>query len=103
MGRDALEIRLGNGVEFLGEPRCHFDSAAIGDSGTYCISHAHRTTFRGAFREGRSCALIPALRCASSRLRRGLAIDESSRIEMKNAGHVAGSTMFLVDGRRKVL
>lgn len=103
MGRDALEIGLGNGVEFSGEPRCYFDPAAVGNAGIYCVSHAHEDHLPKSVQGKKVVCSDATLRCAISRLGCDLEIDEPSGIEMKNAGHVAGSTMFLVNGDRKVL
>lgn len=103
MGRDALEIKLRNGVEFLGVPHCHFDPAIVGDSGIYCISHAHEDHLPRSVQGRKVVCSETTLRCASHRLGHNLESDRSSIVEMKNAGHVAGSTMFLVNGGRRVL
>lgn len=98
-----LGIRAGNGVELLGEPNCFFDPVTVGVSGAYCISHAHEDHLPRSL-EGRKVLCSEAtLRYASSKLGSELEIGGSDGIEMRGAGHVTGSTMFLSTGERRVL
>jgi putative mRNA 3-end processing factor len=114
MAGDAPEVKLcrgGQGVELqMGGLRFFFDPRSIPDEGVHCISHAHSDHLPSATKklEGRSivCSPITAT-LASNRLKRPLArpILPSTHpdVEMLNAGHIAGSNMFLVNGEKTVL
>jgi putative mRNA 3-end processing factor len=114
MAGDALEVRLcpgGQGVELqMGETKFFFDPRSTPDGGVHCISHAHSDHLPSATKklEGRSivCSPITAT-LASTRLKRPLTkpIIPSTHpdVEMLNAGHIAGSNMFLVKGDKTVL
>ena len=103
MDANTLEVRLGNGVEYLGKPRCYFDPAVVRNSDIYCISHAHEDHLPRDIEGKKVLCSDTTLRCASSRLGRTLESSEWGGIEMKDAGHVAGSVMFLVDSGRRAL
>jgi putative mRNA 3-end processing factor len=114
MAGDAPEIRLcpgGQGVELrMGGTRFYFDPRSTPDDGVHCISHAHSDHLPSATKklEGRSIVCSPITATLTSRrLKRPLAkaIVPSSRpdVEMLNAGHIAGSNMFLVRGDQSVL
>ncbi|MGD0816827.1 MAG: MBL fold metallo-hydrolase [Methanomassiliicoccales archaeon] len=114
MEGDALEVRLcpgGQGVELqMGETKFFFDPRSTPDGGVHCISHAHSDHLPSATKklEGRSivCSPITAT-LASKRLKRPLikpiVASTHPDVEMLNAGHIAGSNMFLVKGGRTVL
>lgn len=101
--REPPLVRLGNGVEVHSDVRCFFDPTEVGYTGIHCLSHAHYDHLPYRMK-GRSivCSEI-TMRCASFRLRREIKLDENDRIKMLNAGHIFGSTMFLLEGEQNVL
>ena len=94
----------------MGDTKFYFDPRSTPDVGVHCISHAHSDHLPSATKklEGRSivCSPITAT-LASNRLKRPLTrpILPSTHpdVEMLNAGHIAGSNMFLVKGEKTVL
>jgi len=100
---DAPEIRLGNGVEVLGEVECFFDPVEVGHSGIYCLSHAHFDHLPRKMRGNSMLCSGITLRCARERLKRDIRQAVSDKVEMLGSGHILGSTMFLLKGERRVL
>ncbi|WP_162137716.1 MBL fold metallo-hydrolase RNA specificity domain-containing protein [Methanomassiliicoccus luminyensis] len=94
MSERALEIRLGNGVEVLGEEEFYFDAETIGTSGTFCISHAHSDHLPKRV-EGREvvCSDV-TLKCIEGRTKHPLNKIDHPGVAMFDAGHMAGSRMF---------
>ncbi len=94
----------------MGGIKFFFDPRSTPDGGVHCISHAHSDHLPSATKklEGRSivCSPITAT-LASNRLKRPLTkpIVPSTHpdVEMLNAGHIAGSNMFRVNGEKSVL
>ncbi|MBM4237354.1 MAG: hypothetical protein FJ151_02585 [Euryarchaeota archaeon] len=103
MAKGALDVRLVNGAEFLGRPRCFFDPEVIGPAGIHCISHAHQDHLPRTLQGDKAICSELTRRCASSRLGTELRADTHPQIEMRDSGHIPGSTMFLVKGSRRVL
>lgn len=98
-----MELQMG-GIRFFFDPR------STPDGGVHCISHAHSDHLPSATKklEERSivCSPITAT-LASKRLKRPLTKpivpSDHPDVEMLNAGHIAGSNMFLVKGEKTVL
>ena len=94
----------------MGEVKFYFDPRSTPDGGVHCISHAHSDHLPSATKklEGRSivCSPITAT-LASNRLKRPLnrpiVASTHPDVEMLNAGHIAGSNMFMVRGGKTVL
>jgi putative mRNA 3-end processing factor len=103
MEGDALEIRLHNGIELTGQTECRFDPTRIKATGLNCVSHAHSDHLPRSFESHRIVATTMTARCASARTRKPLEAETSEHVQILNAGHIPGSSMFLVDGGKKVL
>ncbi|MDD1770949.1 MAG: hypothetical protein LUO79_07680 [Methanomassiliicoccales archaeon] len=103
MAGDALQIRLGNGIELSGPMEVRLDPRRLEAGAVNCISHAHSDHLPRSFEDCRALASNITLRCASERVRRKIEGRECDSIKMLNSGHIPGSTMFLVEGERKVL
>jgi putative mRNA 3-end processing factor len=96
-GRE-LTIRLGNGVEVLGDKEYHFDAEVIEACGTFCISHAHSDHLPKRVAAGSQVvASETTLRCLNDRSKKQVAMAPADGIEMFDAGHMAGSRMFQVE------
>ncbi|MDW5563351.1 MAG: MBL fold metallo-hydrolase RNA specificity domain-containing protein [Methanomassiliicoccus sp.] len=98
----ALTIRLGNGVEVLGDEAYYFDADVIEACGTFCISHAHSDHLPKRVVGTQVVASEVTLRCLNSRSKKQLTMGQANGIEEFDAGHMAGSRMFQVevDGRQ---
>ncbi len=96
-------IRMGNGVELSGEVEYRFDAEVIDDSAVYCISHAHSDHLPKKMLKSEVVCSDITLKCASGRLHRPLVKTSHPSLRSLNAGHMAGSNMFLVEGEKKVL
>lgn len=96
-------IRLGNGIEVQGDVRYFFDPAEVGYTGVHCLSHAHYDHLPYRIKGNSLVCSGITMRCASSRLKREIKQAEDDRIKMLNAGHIFGSTMFLLEGEQDVL
>lgn len=96
-----LTIRLGNGVEVLGDEEYHFDAEVIDACGTFCISHAHSDHLPKRVVGTEVVASEVTLRCLNDRSKKQLTMAPADGIESFDAGHMAGSRMFQVevDGR----
>lgn len=100
----APTIRLGNGVEVLGDAEFHFDADVIEASGTFCISHAHSDHMPKRVVGSEVVCSDVTLRCLNGRSKRPVASAERPDIKVFDAGHMAGSRMFQVEvSGRKVL
>jgi putative mRNA 3-end processing factor len=100
----ALTIRLGNGVEVLGDEEFRFDAEVIEPNGTFCISHAHSDHLpKRIVGTGVVCSDV-TLRCLNGRSKKQVTLQDRPDIEMFDAGHMSGSRMFQVEaGGRRVL
>ena len=103
MEGDALQVRLGNGIEVNGRARVRLDPRKLEPEAVNCISHAHSDYLPRAVNGTGAMATEITLRCASSRLSREVRYEGAEGIEMLNAGHIAGSSMFFLEGERTVL
>ena len=104
MAGRALTIRLGNGVEVLGDKEYYFDADAIESCGTFCISHAHSDHLPKRIAGTEVVASDVTLRCLNGRSKKQLAMAPADGVTMLDAGHMAGSRMFQVEvNDRKVL
>jgi putative mRNA 3-end processing factor len=100
---DALQIRLGNGIEISGPMEVRLDPRRLEKGAVNCISHAHSDHLPRSFEDDKAMASRITLRCASERVRRRLEPCECDSIRMLNSGHIPGSTMFMFEGEKKVL
>jgi len=96
-------IRLGNGIELLDETKYYFDPTDIGYGGIHCLSHAHFDHLPGKVLGDEVVCSPITLRCASDRLKKGLRAIEHPSIQVLDSGHILGSSMFLVEGEKRVL
>ncbi len=103
MAGDALQIRLGNGIELSGPREVRLDPRRLEAGAVNCISHAHSDHLPRSFADVKAVASGITLRCASQRVKRKLEPCHCDGIEMLNSGHIPGSTMFMIEGERKVL
>jgi putative mRNA 3-end processing factor len=103
MERDALKVKLGNGIEVSGLVEVRLDPRRLEAGVLNCISHAHSDHLPSSMKTNKAIASAVTLRCASARVKKHIEPDRSEHIEMLNAGHMAGSTMFLVDGGERLL
>ena len=97
MSGRSLTIRLGNGVEVLGDEEYHFDAEVIEESGTFCISHAHSDHLPKRIKGTEVIASDITLRCLNDRSKKQLSMAEPDGVTMLDAGHMAGSRMFQVE------
>lgn len=103
MEGDALQVRLGNGIELSGPREVRFDPRRIEAGAVNCISHAHSDHLPRSFEESRAIASPTTLRCASERVGRNIEAASCEQVQMHGSGHIPGSTMFLVDGSKRLL
>lgn len=97
MSGRALTIRLGNGVEVLGDKEYHFDAEVIEACGTFCISHAHSDHLPRRIAGQEVIASDVTLRCLNDRSKKKLSMTPADGVTMLDAGHMAGSRMFQVE------
>lgn len=104
MSERGLTIRLGNGVEVLGDEEYHFDAEVIEPTGIFCISHAHSDHLPKRIVGQSVICSETTLRCLNGRSKKQLSTVSDPRVETFNAGHMVGSRMFQVEvSGRKVL
>jgi putative mRNA 3-end processing factor len=103
MSEGHLAIRLGNGVEVLGEKDYHFDAGVIEACGTHCISHVHSDHLPKKVIGSKVVCSDLTLHCFNGRTKKKLELENDHDLEMFNAGHMAGSRMFRTTEERKVL
>jgi putative mRNA 3-end processing factor len=98
----ALTIRLGNGVEVLGDEEFRFDAEVIEPAGTFCISHAHSDHLPKRIAGTEVVCSDVTLRCLNGRSKKQAVQRDRPDIAMFDAGHMSGSRMFQVEvnGRR---
>lgn len=97
MAGRGLTIRLGNGVEVLGDKEYHFDAEVIEACGTFCISHAHSDHLPKRVVGREVIASDTTLRCLNGRSKKQLSMASPDGVTMLDAGHMAGSRMFQVE------
>lgn len=104
MSGRATTVRLGNGVEVLGQEEFYFDAEVIEPSGTFCISHAHSDHLPKKVVGTEVVCSDLTLKCIEGRTKHKLSLGSHPEIAMFDAGHMAGSRMFQVEqGGKKVL
>ena len=97
------KIRLGNGVEVIGEVSFYFDPVNIGHRGVHCLSHAHFDHLPMKILGNEVIGSAITILCARDRLKKDLRAVEHPQIKSLNSGHILGSSMFLLDGEQRVL
>jgi len=97
-------IQLGNGV-LLDEcgSRFRFDPRRITAEDTNLISHAHADHLPTSFRKLEAICTPETRDFISERRKKEITIGSDTCVEMLEAGHMAGSRMFLVNVGQKVL
>ncbi|WP_400207432.1 hypothetical protein [Candidatus Methanomassiliicoccus intestinalis] len=96
MGRKS-QIILGNGVEVSGTRKYFFDAQLFEAEGIHCISHAHSDHLPKRSSTGEAVCSETTLRCINECTKHSLSQRIEPEIELFNAGHMAGSSMFRVD------
>jgi len=99
-----IRVSHGNGVlvEMDGR-RFRFDPRRVLENETSMISHAHSDHLPTSFkRAGAVCSAITR-DFVRVRRRREIEAETDERVDMLEAGHIAGSNMFLVRGEKRVL
>jgi putative mRNA 3-end processing factor len=103
MSGEPITVRMGNGVELHAEECFHFDAGEIGTSDVYAISHAHSDHLPQSVQGSKVVCSDTTLRCALGRTRKFLEKRTHPSLELLDAGHMAGSSMFLYRGEKTVL
>lgn len=98
-----LVVRLCNGVEVLGEREYHFDAGLIDDQGIFGISHLHSDHLPKKVSGTKVVCSDLTLRCFNGRTKKKLMMEQDHGLKLLDAGHMAGSRMFLAEGNAKVL
>lgn len=97
-------IQLGNGIllEDCGS-RFRFDPRRVTAEDTNLISHAHTDHLPTSFRKLEAICSPETRDLIAERRKKEISIISDSHVEMLEAGHIAGSRMFLVNSGQRVL
>jgi putative mRNA 3-end processing factor len=95
-------IHLDNGISVFSGRQYHCDPRRCAKDSVNLVSHAHFDHVPSSFNGSIVCSEITgAIACERTGSR--LPIAGCSDVNMLDSGHVPGSTMFLIEGDRKVL
>jgi putative mRNA 3-end processing factor len=97
-------IQLGNGILVEADGRRYrFDPKRVVEGDVCMISHAHSDHLPSSFKSNRAiCSEITA-DFVKARKKRAVEICRDDRVKMLDAGHIAGSSMFLLRGEEVCL
>ena len=97
-------IQLGNGILLeANESKFRFDPRRVTVDDTSLISHAHTDHLPTSFKKLEAICSPESRDFIAARRRKEISIVSDPRVSMLEAGHIAGSRMFLVDAGQKVL
>ncbi len=95
---------MGNGILFQDDDSAfRFDPRRLTADDTNLISHAHTDHLPTSFRKLEAICSPESRDFIVARRRKEISIVSDSRVEMLEAGHIAGSRMFLVSSGQSVL
>jgi putative mRNA 3-end processing factor len=95
-------IYLDNGISVFSGRQYHCDPRRCARDSVNLVSHAHFDHVPSSFNGSIICSEVTGA-IASERTGTRLQVAECTDVAMLDSGHVPGSTMFLIEGERKVL
>lgn len=97
-------IQLGNGI-LLEMDGCkfRFDPKRVLPDDISMISHAHTDHLPSSFKRLAAVCSPVTRDFVEARRKKSIEVCSDSRVKLLEAGHIAGSNMFLVDGEKKVM
>lgn len=95
-------IYLDNGISVFSGRQYHCDPRRCARDSVNLVSHAHFDHVPSSFNGSIICSEITGA-IAAERTGNRLQVAECTDVTMLDSGHVPGSTMFLIEGERKVL
>jgi Cft2 family RNA processing exonuclease len=100
--KEGLMIYLDNGISVFSGRQYHCDPHRCAKDSVNLVSHAHFDHVPSSFRGDIVCSEITGA-IAGERTGSKLPVAECPDVTLLDSGHVPGSTMFLIQGDKKVL